>query len=165
MHRREFLKTAAVVAGFAAPPIHERFNLGAISDGFSQDFEEALKILSSYGLRWVEIRNVYGVYNTEATREQIQRIQELLKRYQFRVSVIDSALYKCALPGTIPLGKEKDIHSYQEQMELLKRACGRAHAVGADKIRGFTFWRVSEPEELLGRISEELAKAAAVAKR
>ena len=59
MQRRRFLKTAAVAAGWAAPQANERFRLGAISDGFSQDFEDALKILNSFGLRWVEIRNVY----------------------------------------------------------------------------------------------------------
>jgi sugar phosphate isomerase/epimerase len=165
MQRRTFLKTAAVAAGFAAPPINERFKVGAISDGFSQDFEDALKILSGYGLRWVEIRNVYGVYNTEATAEQVQQMKELLKRYQFRVSVIDSALYKCGLPGTTPLNASKDIHPFGDQMELLKRACERAHTLGADKIRGFTFWRVADLPKVLGRISEELAKASAVAKR
>ena len=49
-------------------------------------------------------------------------------------------------------------------MELLKRASDRAHELGTDKIRGFTFWRVAEPERLSKRIAEELEKAADVAK-
>jgi sugar phosphate isomerase/epimerase len=47
---------------------------------------------------------------------------------------------------------------------LLKRAIERAHALGTDKIRGFTFWRVAEPDKLRERIAEELRKAAEVAK-
>jgi sugar phosphate isomerase/epimerase len=140
-----------------------RFKLGAISDGFSQDFEEALKIMKSYGLAWVEIRNVYGIYNTEANPAQVRGIGDLLDKYGFRVSVIDSALYKCTLPGTTPAKSAKDSYPYKDQMELLKRACDRAHAVGANKIRGFTFWRVAEPGKLAGRIAEELGKAAELA--
>jgi sugar phosphate isomerase/epimerase len=138
--------------------------LGAISDGFSQDFDEALKIMKSYGLGWVEIRAVFGIYNTEASPAQMQRLKEALTRYRFRVSVIDSALYKCALPGTKPTKNEKDLYPYRDQMDLLKRASDRAHMLGTDKIRGFTFWRVAEPEKFSERIAEELGKAAEVAK-
>jgi hypothetical protein len=119
MERRAFLKTlgilccstsfAAGVTDARAAPVSplSRFKLGAISDGFSQDFEEALKIMKSYGLSWVEIRQVFGIYNTEASPAQIQRLKDLVDKYRFRVSVIDSALYKCALPGTRPVKNEK----------------------------------------------------------
>lgn len=174
MDRRGFLKRLGILytavagvmdaASAAISPL-SRFKLGAISDGFSEDFEEALDIMRSYGLSWVEIRKVFGVYNTEASHAQIQRLKDLLEKYGFRVSVIDSALYKCTLPGTRPVGSEKDSYPYAEQMELLKRAIDRAHAVGTDKIRGFTFWRVTEPGKLSERIAEELGKAAEVANR
>lgn len=177
MDRRAFLKGLGSVHGSAwlavgvsgaAPaavsPL-SRFKLGAISDGFSQDFEEALKIMKSYGLSWVEIRNVFGIYNTEASPAQIQRIKDLRDKYGFRVSVIDSAFYKCTLPGTRPVNSENDNYPYPKQMDLLKRACDRAHALGTDKIRGFTFWRVAEPGKLSERIADELGKAAEVADR
>jgi sugar phosphate isomerase/epimerase len=177
MDRRAFLKRMGFLYGSApfvtglteaaqmtAPP-PGRFKLGAISDGFSQDFEEALKIMKSYGLSWVEIREVFGVYNTEASPAQIQRLKDSVDKYGFRVSVIDSALYKCALPGTRPVKGEKDAYIYAKQMDLLKRACDRAHALGADKIRGFTFWRVAEPGKFSERIAEELGKAAELANR
>jgi sugar phosphate isomerase/epimerase len=176
MDRRAFLKSLGVLCGSAsvaaglpdtpsgASPL-TRFKLGAISDGFSQDFEEALKIMKSYGLSWVEIRNVFGIYNTEASPAQIQRLKDALNEYGFRVSVIDSALYKCALPGTSPVKNQRDILGYREQTDLLKRACDRAHTLGTDKIRGFTFWRVAEPGKLSKRIAEELEKAAGIANR
>lgn len=177
MERRAFLKSLGILYGatsFAAGAMKagrapasplSRFKLGAISDGFSGDFEEALKIMKSYGLSWVEIRQVFGIYNTEASPAQIQRLKDLVDKYGFRVSVIDLALYKCTLPGTRPVKNEKDAYSYGEQMDLLKRAIDRAHALGADKIRGFTFWRVAEPGKLSQRIAGELEKAAEVANR
>jgi sugar phosphate isomerase/epimerase len=177
MQRRAFLKSLGILygstsfatgvtdaSGAATSPL-SGFKLGAISDGFSQNFEEALQIMKGYGLSWVEIRKVFGVYNTEASPAQIQRLKDLVDKYGFRVSVIDSALYKCALPGTKPVNNEKDDYPYTQQMELLKRAADRAHALGTDKIRGFTFWRVAEPGKLSERIAGELEKAADVANR
>lgn len=177
VRRRRFLQSAAALCGSALlgsefagatkPPSSplRRFKLGAISDGFAQDFEEALKIMKGYGLRWVEIRNVWGIYNTEASSVQIARLKELLVKYEFKVSVVDTALFKCALPGTRPAEDAKDVYPYAEQMDLLKRASDRAHAFGTDKLRGFTFWRVAEPEKLYPRIAEELERAAEVARR
>jgi sugar phosphate isomerase/epimerase len=168
MERRAFLKSLGIFCGstsFASGLIQapSRFKVGAISDGFSQDFEEALKVMKSYGLSWVEIRQVFGIYNTEASPAQVQRLKALVNKYGFRVSVIDSALYKCALPGTRPVRNEKDAYPYTEQIQLLKRAIDRAHALGADKIRGFSFWRVAQPGDISKRIAEELEKAADVA--
>jgi sugar phosphate isomerase/epimerase len=174
--RRKFLKhlfaasTTAVTAAWARGATDttaalRTFKLGAISDGFSLDVEEALKIMKAYGLDWVEIRHIWGrVYNTEATPEQIRRIKELLDQYGFRVSVVSTALYKCLLPGTTPVRSEKDSYPYSEQMDLIKRAADRAHAWGTETLRGFTFWRVAEPEKIAGRVAEELEKAAAVAR-
>jgi hypothetical protein len=95
MDRRGFLKRVGILYGSAsfAAAVTEaraaisplsRFKLGAISDGFSQDFEEALKVMKGYGLSWVEIRNVFGIYNTEASPAQIQRLKDLLDKWSGR---------------------------------------------------------------------------------
>jgi len=174
MQRRTFLKNSLLATGAAfcapgaqifgspAPPLGP-FKLGAISDGFSQDLEQALKIMQGYGLSWVEIRALWGKYNTEATPEEIGRVKRLLDQYHFKCSVVDSAFYKCALPGTRPVMRESGSYPYAGQMDLLKRAAARAHAWGTDKVRGFTFFRVAEPKQIYPRISEELSKAAEVA--
>ena len=174
MQRRAFLRNAGMfalsacggsLAGLTSPAASplRRFKLGVISDEFSQDFEEALKTMKQFGLEWVEIRTVWGVYNTEASPAQVERIKELLRKYEFRVSVVDTALYKCNLPGTENVVKEKDAYPYSQQMDLLSRAIDRAQALGTDKLRVFAFWRVSDPERHYPRIAEELAKAAEVA--
>jgi sugar phosphate isomerase/epimerase len=176
MNRRKFIRTACTVAGAAlladkatqlcfagaAPP--KQFKLAVISDGLSADFETALKILKSYQIRWVEIRSVWGKYNTEASPEQIRDLKGLLAQYEIRCSQVDTALYKCTLPGTKTLGAGTPVYPYAEQMDLLKRAADRAHAWGTNQLRIFAFWRVAEPEKIFGRISEEIQKAAEVAK-
>ena len=174
MDRRTFLKSGALLPGsltLTRNQTHPRlsaqaasaFKLGAISDGFAEDFEAALRIMKGYGLSWVEIRDIWGKYNTEASPAQIRKVKQLLDQYQFKCSVVDSALYKCVLPGTRAVASEGDAYPYSSQMELLKRAIERAHAWGADNVRGFTFWRVAEPANIFPRIAEELRKAAEVA--
>lgn len=173
MHRRDLLKYALLTAGAAcealawgspAPKVSP-FKVAAISDGFTQDFEQALKIMKGYGLSWVEIRGLWGKYNTDATPEEIKRVKGLLDQYNFKCSVVDSGFYKCVLPGTNAVSIEGGYHTpYSGQMDLLKRAMDRCHAWGTDKVRIFTFWRVAQPETIYRRISEELAKAAEVAK-
>lgn len=171
MKRRALLKSLlaawpaggfARLAQSASSPLRN-FKLGSISDEWSQDFEEALKGMKSYGLAWVEIRTLWNIYNTETSPEQLQRLKDLLNKYGFKVSVLDTALYKCALPGTKPVAAEKDAYPYSEQMDLLKRAMERAHTLGTDKLRVFSFWRIAEPQEHFPRISEELSKAAELA--
>ena len=115
--------------------------------------------MKSYGLKWVEIRSIWGTYNTEASPAQIARVKELLGQYDFKVSTVATAFYKCALPGTKPVDEETDPYPYAGQMDLLQRAAERAQAWGADKLRVFTFWRVAEPEKHYARISEEMEKA------
>jgi len=176
MNRRRFLKTAGILSSAAwvidsaasfssaTASAPKQFKVGVISDGLSQDFEAALKILQSYQVRWVEIRKVWGKYNTELSPEEIRRFKALLDQYEIRCSQVDTALFKCALPGTKPLGAGTPVYSYEEQMDLLKRAIERAHAWGTDKVRIFAFWRVAEPETIFGRVCDEVRKAAEVAK-
>ena len=111
MRRRTFLKNLGALGGgglatcnlprlvASTGSLPDRFRLGVISDELSQDFEEALRIMKGYGLNWVEVRTVWKTYNTEASPEQVQRIRTLLEQHDFKVSVIDTALYKCDLPG------------------------------------------------------------------
>ena len=53
----------------ALSPPPRQFKLGAISDGFSQDFEQALKIMKSYGLAWVEFEESLAFTITEVVRQ------------------------------------------------------------------------------------------------
>ena len=173
--RREFVKILGGVCGSSllarrgvalvepASKVLRHFKLGSISDEWSQDFEAALKGMKSHGLQWVEIRTLWNIYNTETTPEQLRLLKELLAMDEFNVSVLDTAVFKCTLPGSKPVSSEKDPYPYSGQMDLLKRAMERAHALSTDKLRVFAFWRVARPEELFPRIAEELSKAAEIA--
>src|SRR5260370_42027338 len=73
------------------------------------------------------------------------------------VSVLDSSLLKCALPGTVPVKREDfyvkyfaklgltDEMLFRNRLDLLKRARGTAYAVGTGNIRIFAVSCVQEP--------------------
>ena len=107
MDRRTFLESigkgsASVCLGArnltAGTGLMER--LGVTSDEITADFEAALKFIREFGLRWVEVRNLGNSYVTESSLDECRKAKALLDKYGVKLSVLDTALYKCNLPGT-----------------------------------------------------------------
>ena len=171
MNRRKFVRQIGLSAaslwlcgtpGKASP--HSKFKLGITTDEVSQDFEVALKFAQEFNLKWVEVRHLWNRYVTEASLQDLKRARSLLAKYQIKVSVLDTSLYKCTLPGTKPLGQNRDDYPYPEQAALLKRAIERSELLGTRFIRVFSFWRVENPEKVFDRVLEHLDKSVELAK-
>ncbi len=146
----------------------KQFKLGVISDEITQDFEKALAWIKGYGLEWVELRTIWGKYIPEFPPDDEKRVQDLLAKYNLRVSVLDSAYFKITLPGTTSKFAEGKgdfaANEHEKQGALLERAIARAKDFGTDKVRIFSFWRVDDPHTVFDRVAKELDKTAAVAK-
>src|SRR5262245_826842 len=113
---RGFHEQAAAGAG----PIAAR--LGITSDEVSPDLETALRFAREFGLGWVEIRSLRRQYATDASLEDIREARELIDSFDIKVSVLDTVLHRCALPGTKLRKPTRDDHPYAEQDALLDRA-------------------------------------------
>ncbi len=181
MNRREFNRAAAVSAlGLAtrtgwAETFDYPWKLGIITDEVDPDLTVVLeKFYPKYGLKWAEIRNLKldgksrYVYKT-ATPEQLKEIRKQLDDAGVQLSVLDTAVYKVPLPGTRPLAEgagelNPAEGEFQKQMDDLKRAAEAAHTLGTEKVRIFTFSRVSDPNAIFDRIIDQLQKALPVAK-
>lgn len=182
LNRRTFLQLSALAAGGLTVPTGsgEEFNypwkLGIITDEVDADLSRVLSgFYPQYHLRWAEIRNVKldgasrYIYKT-ATPAQLREIKKQLDDNHVQISVLDTGVYKIALPGTTPLGENAaDLnpeHSqYSKQLDDLKRAAEAAHALGTDRVRIFAFKRVADPNAIFDRLLDELQKAIAVAKQ
>jgi len=169
MDRRNFLHLIGMaVAGSHVNPGDARAvsglkdRLGITTDEITADFEAALKFVREFGLGWVEIRNLWNGYVTEASIEDCKKAKALLDRYGVKLSVLDTALYKCNLPGT-KTGRRDD-YPYKEQEELLKRALERSEILGTRFVRVFSFWRVDKPETVFDQVAEHLMKACELAR-
>jgi sugar phosphate isomerase/epimerase len=109
------------------------------------------------------------LYRT-ATVEQAKTVRSQLDDAGVKLSVLDTGVYKIALPGTQPLGENaSDLNpehgEYGRQLEDLKRAAEMAHILGTDRLRIFTFKRVAHPDAIFDRIVNEINKALPVAKQ
>lgn len=135
--RREFLGGAAALA-FAgqlrALPLAD-IKLGVTSDEISDDIPTAARFLRDHGLKWAEIRNFSGKYNTEQPMEKVQEARSILDEFGVHVSIEGSGFFKIALPPPGADGQK----ILDAQWALLDRSMERAHAFQTDKIRIFTF--------------------------
>jgi sugar phosphate isomerase/epimerase len=182
MNRRDFSRLSAA-ALFSLPGIHTLaasfdypWNLGIITDQVDLDLSRVLSsFYRKYELKWAEIRELKiggkrrYVY-TDATPAEQKQVKRQLDDAGVKLSVLDTAIYKVALPGTIPVGESPayvnpEQSDYSRQIENLKRAASVAHTLGTERIRIFTFRRVANPSAVFDRVVEQLGRAISVAKQ
>lgn len=182
LNRRDFsrLGAAALLGAPICDLLAESFdypwNLGVITDQVDLDLSRVLSsFYHKYELRWAEIRylKLHGktryVYS-DATAAELKETKRQLDDVGVKLSVLDSAIFKIALPGTRPVGESPAYvgpaqGDFSRQMEDLKRAADGAHALGTQKIRIFTFRRVAQPSSIFNRVVDELDKAISIAKQ
>ncbi len=183
MTRRDFNRTSALAAlslaasSLAFPdPYDYPWKLGIITDEVDPNLSTVLnRFYPKYQLHWAEIRNLKldgatkYVYRS-ATPDQLKEIKSQLDGANVKLAVLDTGIYKIALPGTTPLSHNKsDLNpvsgEYERQLDDLKRAADAAHTLGTDRLRIFDFLRVADPNAIFTRIVDDLGKALAVAKQ
>lgn len=175
--RREFLAgaaaTAAAVAttqtmfGMAAAS-GSPFKISVISDEISQDFDHACSVIANdFGLRWVEIREMWGKNLQVSTDAEIAEAKKILAKYKLQVTDIASPLFKVDWPGApkSQYGSKGDMHgadevAYKKQDEIVERSISLAKQFGTNKIRCFDFWRLEDVAPYRAAIDEKLRATA-----
>jgi sugar phosphate isomerase/epimerase len=163
--RRELLAGSAA-ALFArrlrALPLSE-IRLGITTDEIDDDVVTAAKFLREHGLKWAEVRNIWGPYNTSQPMEKVREAGKIFDDNGIRVSIEGTGFFKIPLPPETPEGQKK----LDAQWALLNSAMERAKAFGTDKLRIFTFMLghgETTSEKSYARIDELLREAARRAK-
>src|SRR5258708_34872056 len=99
-----------------------------------------------------------------------RELRTMLSDNGLSVTVLDSSLLKCALPGTVAVKLEDfyvkyfaklgltDEMLFRDRMDLMKRAMDTAHILGTPNIRIFGFWRVEEPSKVLSRVADVVSE-------
>ncbi|NOU94810.1 TIM barrel protein [Paenibacillus sp. LMG 31456] len=129
--------------------------LTCFADEISPELDEQLSVLEQEGLRYLELRGVWGKNVLDLTVEDQQLIRVKLQERGFRISSIGS-----------PIGKYEITDPFAPQLEALERAIAAAHFFETPYIRIFSFRTPKdEPvenysEEVLRRM-RELSEAAA----
>src|SRR5918999_1887578 len=125
--------------------------LCVITDEISQDLAHALDVCEDEGVSTVELRAVDGANVVSHDDDSVEKIRAVLEGRGFRVGSIASPFLKCHLHGDgDPQGATHfAAHaSREEQWEILDRSFEVARLFGAPLVRTFSFWRVSQPEDV-----------------
>ena len=135
--RRELLaalSAAAAARSLSALPLAD-IKLGITTDEIDDDVPVAAKFLQQHNLKWAEIRNIWGPYNTSQPIEKVREANRILDEHGIKVSIEGTGFFKIPLPPDTPEGQQ----ILDKQWALLNTAMERAKAFGTDKIRTFTF--------------------------
>src|ERR1041385_8630250 len=112
MNRREWLqKSGAAAAGALAAPYAGTwarpeakldcvFQLSVITDEISQDFGHAVEVAANeFGVGFVELRGLWNKNIVNLDAKEVSEVQNLLKKYDVKVTDIASPLFKVDWPG------------------------------------------------------------------
>ena len=179
--RRDFLlRAAAAGAACAAVPmrgwagrLQSQFHISVINDEITQDFEHACHVASrDFGMSWIELRSMWGKNVSDLNAADVGNAQEILAKYDLRVTDIASPLFKTDWPGApkSPYGSKGDTFSapeatFKQQDEVLERSIALAKQFNTGKVRCFDFWRLDDVTPYRAAIDEKLRSAAETAGR
>ena len=103
------------------------------ADEVSKDFDQAVKLGVEAGANTVEIRGgLWGDSVTTIDDDGVKRMQDVLAKYNARVTCIGSPFGKCHIDS---------LEEYETHRRYFDRMIELAHAFETHIIRGFMFWK------------------------
>jgi L-ribulose-5-phosphate 3-epimerase len=171
--RRQFLAGIAAMSvstaasGFFSPPdFSSPFRVAVINDEITQDFGHACEVAArDFGMGWIELRSMWKKNICSLDEKEVAEAQQILKKYQLKVTDIASPLFKVDWPGA-PKSKFSEAKSFNanfdlgQQDEVLERALAMAKAFQTDRVRCFDFWRLEDQAPYRAAINDKLREAA-----
>ena len=109
--------------------------LGLITDGISTDFEHALKVMSENGLNQAELQYLWDKEVGDFDKNEIDKIEELLKRYKMEVSCISRHNFSGIGVHEVNIGDS----TYNHHMEKLKECINMAQRLDSPLVRIMSF--------------------------
>ena len=126
--------------------------LSIFSDELGLDVEQALPIIRSWGLEWVDFRGrVFGKAIETLSADELAKLKGLVDSLGFKVGVIQSSLAKVHLP---------DADRQRAEAAKLEGIIRAADALECRVVRSFHYWQPKDPE-LKGQLAvrpDELQK-------
>lgn len=171
--RRSFLyRSAIAMTALATQPwraaAQSPFKVSVINDEISGDFDHACHVVAEeFGLRWIELRSMWGKNMIDLSSDQIADAQKILAKYNLQVTDIASPLFKTDWPGAprSQYGSKGDMHAaaeatFKQQDAILEKSIALAKTFKTNKVRCFDFWRIDDVTPFRAAIDEKLRSAA-----
>jgi sugar phosphate isomerase/epimerase len=177
--RRSFFAGATMAATASIAPAawgrvevdSSPFRISVINDEISPDFDHVCSVIAhDFGLRWVELRSMWGKNTMDLSDDQVAEARRILAKYDLKVTDIASPLFKTDWPGAprSQYGSKGDMHGavdadFKKQDEILERAIALARQFDTGKVRCFDFWRLDDVAPYRAAIDDKLRTAAETA--
>jgi L-ribulose-5-phosphate 3-epimerase len=152
--RRTLLGTALAAAALKALPLSQ-IKLGVTGDEIDDDPTIAAEFLKRFGLHYVEVRNLWGKYNTSQPHDKVKEARAIFDAHDVKTSVVDTAFFRGAIPA--------DDAALDKEWTLLDGAMDRADILGSKILRTFAFMpkdKNTGDTAVLPRVHELLTEAA-----
>jgi L-ribulose-5-phosphate 3-epimerase len=136
-----------------------KVKIAITTDEVDEDLAVALAFAKRFKLRWVEIRNLFGRYNTAQPADKIRQARRMLDDAGVKLAILDTGFFKIPPP---------DSKTLAGQWELLDKAFENAQILGTDLIRifAFTYPKGGRPDPAqYPRIYDLVAEATAKARK
>ncbi len=109
--------------------------LGVITDGIDRDLEHSLMVMNETGLDYAELQFVWDKEIGDQTPEEIQKIKELINKYNVKVPCITRHNFV----GMLVMATELEDETYQKHFDGLKRCIKIAKELGTNMVRVMSF--------------------------
>ena len=123
--------------------------LSAFSDEYTDDFDEQLKALKKFDIKFLELRRADGKNVSEMSRGDVLEIKKKIDDNGIKVSSIGS-----------PLGKINIEDDFATHIEMAKRIYEYANILNVNYVRGFSFYlpQNSTRDECRSKVLDGLSK-------
>lgn len=105
------------------------WTITGFADEVGDDFAEQLDLMAKINVKFIEFRSAWGVRVLDLDDDQLRQAKQMLDDAGVQVSAV----------GT-DLGKIKITDDFGPHLERTKHACEVARFLGADALRGFSFF-------------------------
>ncbi len=128
------------------------WTLSGFADEISPDLETQIETLDAEGIRYLELRSVWGKNVLDLSDDELGQVRSALSEHGIGVSSVGSPI------GKIPVKEEFGPH-----LDRFRRALEVAGMMGAPYVRIFSFF-IPEGEDPAGYRDEVLERMAALAR-
>ncbi len=127
--------------------------LSAFADEISPDLDVQMEVCASHGINHIDVRAIDGTNVSKFTVEQATEYAKRMSDNGFKTACLGS-----------PLGKIRIDQDLPDHLELTRRCCEIAHAMGTDSIRMFSFYPPEGGDVTAhrGEVMDMLAKMAQI---
>ncbi len=124
------------------------FKKAVISDEISQDIDKAVEMAAMFKLEGIEIRSVFGKDIHELNEAERNKIFTTIRAENMVIPCLATPIFKCQID---------DDEQFKKNIDILKKSIKIAQEWNVNMIRGFTFWKKENFEEVLPKIIEKIS--------